>query len=308
MFKSVQLYSMSDKQYFLSVGAMFKNEAHILREWLEHYIYRGVEHFYLINDNSTDNFLEIIQPFQNKITLIDMNENQFLGRQVRAYNKIFDSKKQETEWLLIIDLDEFVYSPSTTNFPEMIRNIVSNNSEIHQISFNMVLFGSSGFVEQPKCVTTSFTKRGEYGVKRYAPQPPPYGWMLCNTNGQKSFVKTSEIQKYGIHGHFVSGKTVNFSWMNSNETAFKLYMNHYVLQSKNWFLKVKGTRGDADAYLKPEERNLKYFEAWDVNDVKDTCLAEQNKNLPMNHEASKIIVEWSLFLSSMSNHPKNIDY
>ena len=35
------------KKYFLSVLSVFKNESHILEEWLNHYINEGVEHFYL---------------------------------------------------------------------------------------------------------------------------------------------------------------------------------------------------------------------------------------------------------------------
>jgi glycosyltransferase involved in cell wall biosynthesis len=49
--------------YNLSVGAIFKNESHSIREWIEHYIYRDVEHFYLIDDSSTDNTVEIIKPY-----------------------------------------------------------------------------------------------------------------------------------------------------------------------------------------------------------------------------------------------------
>ena len=43
--------------YYLSILAIFKNEAMNLKEWIEHYILNGVEHFYLINNGSTDNFL-----------------------------------------------------------------------------------------------------------------------------------------------------------------------------------------------------------------------------------------------------------
>jgi hypothetical protein len=39
-------------KYKLAVGSIFKNEAHIFREWLEHYINQGVEKFYLIDNGS----------------------------------------------------------------------------------------------------------------------------------------------------------------------------------------------------------------------------------------------------------------
>ena len=33
--------------YSISVLAMFKNESIIIKEWLEHYLAEGVQHFYL---------------------------------------------------------------------------------------------------------------------------------------------------------------------------------------------------------------------------------------------------------------------
>jgi len=39
----------------LGIGAVFKNESHIMIEWIEHYLSHGVDTIYLINDESTDN-------------------------------------------------------------------------------------------------------------------------------------------------------------------------------------------------------------------------------------------------------------
>ena len=39
----------------IAILTCFKNESHILKEWIEHYKNRGIEHIYMINDFSTDN-------------------------------------------------------------------------------------------------------------------------------------------------------------------------------------------------------------------------------------------------------------
>ena len=49
-----------EPKYYFSIGAVFKNEAHALDEWIQHYLMRGVDHIYLINDFSTDAFKPII--------------------------------------------------------------------------------------------------------------------------------------------------------------------------------------------------------------------------------------------------------
>ena len=47
------------------IVAIFKNESHILKEWMEHYISQGIDKFFLIDHNSTDNYFHILQPYIN---------------------------------------------------------------------------------------------------------------------------------------------------------------------------------------------------------------------------------------------------
>ena len=50
---------MVDKNLFpydLAVVAIFKDEGRYLREWLDYHLLAGVEHFYLYNNDSADNF------------------------------------------------------------------------------------------------------------------------------------------------------------------------------------------------------------------------------------------------------------
>lgn len=68
--------------YNFCVCSVFKNEAHILEEWLLHYIYHGIEHFYLVNDNSLDQYKDIIDKYSNHITLFNNDiETKIVGRQ-----------------------------------------------------------------------------------------------------------------------------------------------------------------------------------------------------------------------------------
>ena len=66
------------KQYKVSVCAIFKNEAPYLKEWIEFNRIVGVEHFYLYNNNSEDNYEEIIAPYIKKglVTLVQWPKSQ----------------------------------------------------------------------------------------------------------------------------------------------------------------------------------------------------------------------------------------
>ena len=51
------------KKYTVAVCAIFKNESVFLKEWLEYHLLIGVEHFYLYNNFSEDNYQDILAPY-----------------------------------------------------------------------------------------------------------------------------------------------------------------------------------------------------------------------------------------------------
>ncbi|NEP44421.1 MAG: glycosyltransferase family 92 protein, partial [Okeania sp. SIO2H7] len=50
----------------LSICAIMKNEGAYLLEWLEFHKLVGVERFYLYNNNSRDNTVELISPYVDR--------------------------------------------------------------------------------------------------------------------------------------------------------------------------------------------------------------------------------------------------
>lgn len=50
------------KKYYMSVCAVFKNEAPFMKEWILYYQVIGADHIYLYNNNSDDNYQEVLQP------------------------------------------------------------------------------------------------------------------------------------------------------------------------------------------------------------------------------------------------------
>jgi hypothetical protein len=245
-------------KYKLAIGAIFKNESHIFNEWLEHYINQGVEKFYLIDNGSTDEYMKEIQRFMDKITLF-RDEKQHA--QNDHYNRYVLPlcRKQEAEWLLVCDLDEFIYArKSFKTITEYLQNLPDHVSAV-RIPWKM--FGSNGYKDQPKRVVRSFLKREYFNNKPF------------KANNYKSIARTSEIFFIGMHGMQVkngiyidpSNRPLNFldpvSLTEEDLDKFFLHCNHYAIQSYNWFMKVKATRGDA-GYVK-NCRDENYFRAYD---------------------------------------------
>ena len=70
--------------------AIFKNEKGAMKEWLEHHIGRGVQHFYLIDDGSTDNPEEILKAYVDEgDTMYDPTPRNVPYRQAGMYKKVF---------------------------------------------------------------------------------------------------------------------------------------------------------------------------------------------------------------------------
>lgn len=110
------------KKYQLSVCAIFRNESKYLKEWIEYHRLVGVDHFYLYNNNSRDNYVANLRPYVDKgiVTLIQWadcidieNENNTfiwaLGTQIPAYeNALKRYAIKETNWLVFLDVNEFL--------------------------------------------------------------------------------------------------------------------------------------------------------------------------------------------------------
>ena len=257
--------------YYFTIGAIFKNEAHILKEWVEHYLYHGVDHIYMINDCSTDNFLEILQPYidKNLVTLYNSDMKQkWVGMQDAKYNHFFEKHLTETKWFGIVDLDEFLYSPQEID----VKNILKKYESYNQLQINWVHFGSSGFEKQPKNVVSNFIHRGEYNSIKNGPGG--------RYNSYKSIVKTDGQVKLGVHGHFYNGNS-NGKNVSFDEKDTPLLINHYAIQSKEYWINVKMTRGDVNYWYDKQgwDRNMELFNDMDINEFVDERLKQQNEKI-----------------------------
>jgi len=47
----------------VSIVSIFRDESKYLKEWIEFHLLVGVDKFYLVNNNSIDNFNEVLSPY-----------------------------------------------------------------------------------------------------------------------------------------------------------------------------------------------------------------------------------------------------
>lgn len=135
-----------EKKYKISICSIFKNEAQYIKEWIEFHKIVGVDHFYLYNNNSNDNFRDVLEPYisDGLVTLIEWPMAQ---GQIPAYNNCIENYSSETKWIGFIDLDEFV----VPNHDNTIYDFLSRFEKNRPVVFiNWKIFCSSGKISRDK--------------------------------------------------------------------------------------------------------------------------------------------------------------
>lgn len=142
--------------FHTSVLSIFKNETMNLKLWIEHYLWQGIEHFYLIDNGSDDNPLNILQEYIDKglVTYYFLPEKH---KQEQHYRYVFNTEilKEKTYWLIVCDLDEFFYGVDK----KLTTKIKSLENYYDYILCNWQMFGSDGLKEQPEDIRTAITHR-----------------------------------------------------------------------------------------------------------------------------------------------------
>jgi hypothetical protein len=247
--------------YKLSVCALFKNESHCIKEWIDHYIFHGFDHIYLLNDESDDDYNIIIKGYIERgiITLIHVKWDRYYGRQRDIYAHYMLPLLCETEWLLMCDLDEFMWSSKTVD----LKNILRDCDHLAEIQVVQTLYGSNGHVSQPTLLVPNFTKRRscQYGTAR--------------TCGYKYFVNSRyPFKELNVHYAVPENPYDQKNrWLVLNDEYFTL--NHYCGQSMDYFRK-KCVRSDVNEF---KTLTMDDFPEFDINEVEDFGLCEQNKSI-----------------------------
>lgn len=265
-------------KYFLGLGAIFKNESHILKEWIEHYIDEEVDHIYLVNDHSTDDYMEILEPYINSgfVTLYHV-PNESKTQQIWSISNIFSEKSKDYEWFMHLDLDEFMTSRDKMTIRRKLKDYFDGYNYIY---VPWLMFGSNDLKENPKSAITSYTRRMEF---KYQSDLNKYD----NTLG-KTIYRTNKIDVHSpnypvifnsVYSNLIPKITPKLVIKNISEESlinYHLVINHYRLQSRE-FWKTKINRGDACNVGKMQNRCFEKFLKLDeyYNEIEDTNLRDK---------------------------------
>lgn len=268
------------EEHFLSIVVTIKNEAMYIKEWLDYHIIIGVDHFYIYDNGSMDNLLEVLEPYIHK-GIVTYIEWKGVNQQLAIYEHALNNCQKSTTWMAILDADEFIVSVTNHSIIEFLKDL---DKDVAQVMLGWMVFGSSG------------KRRYEKGLvlDRFRLHALD-SWMADS----KPIVKPSRFLNVATpHWVDVFGKTVN----ENNEMLvgypridissalpmpkFKFRINHYY--SKSWEeFESKRNRGFADCNGIGRARKNSDFEEHDQNMVSDNLVDNIVRKLKLGNDLIK---------------------
>jgi hypothetical protein len=124
--------------YFLTAVLRAKNEGRFLPEWIAHYHLLGCEHFYIYNNNSTDDTIRILEPFTNK-GLVTMIEWPTVPSAPSCYQHSFAEYGKASRWVAFFDADEFVVEREAG----LLLSTLRDKAKWPALAVNFRYFGSA---------------------------------------------------------------------------------------------------------------------------------------------------------------------
>lgn len=207
-----------------------------LKEWVDFHKNQGVQHFYLYDNFSQDNFREVLSDDINSGTIEIIpwnfhhsNFDEWRACQQSAYTHCGVTFKNETKWCAFIDTDEFLFCPDG----KKINCFLKNYKKYQQLLVSWVLYGTGGVKKSPTDLL--------HKILLFRTSNPNYSWQKCITrldsmtgcnschlmtilDPQKS-VNENKEQEYGEY--------------TKNQSVKQIRINHYMFRDVDYFWNCK---------------------------------------------------------------------
>ncbi|MCJ8208570.1 glycosyltransferase family 2 protein [Mucilaginibacter sp. RS28] len=226
-------------RHTISICCIFKNESEFLDEWIKFHLVIGIDHFYLYNNNSDDDYIGILQPYIDK-GVVDLFDWPHKHSQMQAYEHCYKNFNNDTHWLTFIDIDEFICPISTNN----IKGWLSNYKKYPGVAVYWKQFGSSGKMKHD---------HNKLVIEQYTQCWPKYSTftkMFCNMKFSfKPFENphkmNAKILGFNIPPINQFKKLINFGINRiSKNSKTNIQINHYWGKAYDCFVKNKINKTD----------------------------------------------------------------
>ena len=228
---------------YLSICAIYLDEAPYLREWIEFHRLVGVERFFLYDHESSDEHRQVLAPYLEE-GVVEVHE--WPPPQRAAYDHCLAERRDESRWIAFIDTDEFLFSPALRPLPEVLRQF----EQWPGVGVNRLTFGTSGHIAMPDgLVIENYVMTYPMGASIKSIVDPRHAERSRNPH---SFVYRDNRFAVDEHKRPIDG------WFTTEFTHSLLQINHYYTKSEAEFRhKLAEERADNGQLREPPKNFAK---------------------------------------------------
>lgn len=224
-------------EWEFAICAVFRNEARYLAEWLEFHELMGVEHFFLYDDQSTDDVEGVLKPWMER-GRVTLRPSKGKG-QNEVYEHCLWHGARRCRWVAFIDIDEFLFSPLALELPDVMKRY----ADCPAVFVHWLLFGSSGHQAPPPGGTLKNFVR-TIGLEKsieddfdHRPSNDKRQLVFARSRQGKTIVNPRAVVEAGVHrprkllwGEIADEKREKYREQSPPGTVFScdvLRINHY---------------------------------------------------------------------------------
>lgn len=248
----------------LAICAIFKNEGPYILEWIAFHKCIGFDHFFLYDNDSEDNGVELIKEstFSNIVTIINWPERP--GQKL-AYRHFIQNFAHAIDWVAFIDLDEFILPLKNKS----IRELLPRYKEFSAVLINWRNFGPNDFEFRANgLVIENYLRRLADGFQ-------------VNLH-IKTLAKAKDLLDIGPNPHTFEvkgdccdplGRKIEMQAIQPSGCFEDIVINHYFTKSReDWNNKLKRKKADLpdDSPAQYENSIFDFFK--ENSDVLDTLI------------------------------------
>lgn len=221
----------------ICIVCVAKNENKYINEWIDHHLNIGIDHIYVCdnNDRNGESVKDVIN--NKKVTIL--NYKNINDIQPKAYTECFFLYRKQYDWIIFIDIDEFIMlDDKYNNIKEFLNESMFDKVDIIRLHWKLY----SGKTE----------KNNTYNVVERFLEPIDHSENCFAKSIIRSTIQWTGGQIYG-HGYFQNenlivvnsvGERVSNKWSVAGSPVYKnAWINHYPTKTIDEFINQKYFRG-----------------------------------------------------------------
>ncbi|MBS0987062.1 glycosyltransferase family 2 protein [Acetobacter thailandicus] len=244
-----------------------KNEAEDIVWWISWHLSIGFDSIIVYDDYSSDGTWEILQVIASEYDVRPRRAIQslrFNHRQALTYMSALDELRNEFDWLLYLDTDEYL---DIINGEDVKTFLSMYDESIDGIALHWKCFGSNNHVEKPPTPNV-FNNYFMHSLKEFELNQCVKSFFRpknCNT-------KYINPHRFDVYGRYITVDGNDINWQEQHDERpisppvwEKAVIRHFIIRSAEHFVEKSKRRSD----IRSARIGIGLFNAYDKNEIYD---------------------------------------